>query len=78
MKGGGHSLNPDFSSTTGVQITMVRFNEVNVNSEAGTVDIGTGLTGDEVYSILDAQNLTIVGGRVTGIGLAGFILGGGK
>ena len=56
---------------------MVRFNEINVNSEAGTVDVGTGLLGDEVYSALDAQNLTIVGGRVTGVGLAGFILGGG-
>ena len=56
---------------------MKRFDQVNVNREAGTIDIGTGLIWDEVYSILDEQNLTVVGGRLTGIGVAGFSLGGG-
>ncbi|KAH9990392.1 hypothetical protein BJV77DRAFT_963381 [Russula vinacea] len=32
VKGGGHATNPGFSSTTGVQISMTRFNETNVNS----------------------------------------------
>ena len=56
---------------------MKRFDQVNVNREVGTVDIGTGLIWDEVYSILDEQELTVVGGRLTGIGVAGFSLGGG-
>ncbi|KAI0266243.1 FAD dependent oxidoreductase [Gloeopeniophorella convolvens] len=77
VKGGGHSLNPGFSSTKGVQISMTRFNQVTVNSSAGTVDVGSGLIWDQVYEALDGTGINVVGGRVPGIGVAGFTLGGG-
>ncbi|KAI0266240.1 FAD-binding domain-containing protein [Gloeopeniophorella convolvens] len=77
LPGGGHSLNPGFSSTKGVQISMTRFNQVTVNSSAGTVDVGSGLTWDQVYEALDGTGINVVGGRVPGVGVAGFTLGGG-
>lgn len=59
---------------------MFRFQQINVGTTNGvpTVELGTGLVWDTVYTALDAKNLTVVGGRVTGVGVAGFTLGGGK
>ncbi|KXN82296.1 Bifunctional solanapyrone synthase [Leucoagaricus sp. SymC.cos] len=77
VKGGGHASNPGFSSTTGVQITMSRFGEVTYNETDKTAVIGAGLIWDDVYAALAPHGATAVGGRVTGVGVAGFILGGG-
>ncbi|EPQ60851.1 FAD-binding domain-containing protein [Gloeophyllum trabeum ATCC 11539] len=77
VKGGGHTSNPTFSSTTGVQISMTRFSGVTYNAGTSTVDVGSGLLWDDVYSALAPYNVTVVGGRVSGIGVAGFTLGGG-
>jgi FAD/FMN-containing dehydrogenase len=56
---------------------MTRFNKVSVDHVANTVAIGAGLTWDDVYAALDGTGLNVCGGRVTGVGVAGFILGGG-
>ncbi|KZT04998.1 FAD-binding domain-containing protein [Laetiporus sulphureus 93-53] len=77
IKGGGHIANPGFSSTTGVQIAMSRFDGVTYNSDSQTVDIGAGLIWDDVYQALEPYGVNVVGGRVTGVGVGGFILGGG-
>ncbi|KAI0079336.1 FAD dependent oxidoreductase [Panus rudis PR-1116 ss-1] len=77
VKGGGHTSNPGFSSTSGVQIAMSKFSEVNYNADAQTVDVGSGLVWDDVYSALEPHGVNVVGGRVTGVGVAGFTLGGG-
>jgi len=77
VKGGGHATNPGFSSTTGIQISMTRFNQVIVDKTASTVEVGTGLIWDDVYQALDGTGLNVVGGRVSGVGVAGFTLGGG-
>ncbi|KAF8492577.1 hypothetical protein F5888DRAFT_1806711 [Russula emetica] len=56
VKGGGHTMNPGFSSTNGVQIVMTRFNETKVNSEstwarAPTVGVaGFTLGGGHTYT----------------------------
>ena len=71
-------MNPGFSSTTGVQIAMSRFNETKVNYTSGTVELGAGLTWDQVYAILQPTGVNVVGGRVAGIGVAGLTLGGGE
>lgn len=78
VKGGGHATNPGSSSTMGVQIAMTRFNQVVVNKAASTVEVGAGLIWDDVYQALDGTGLNIVGGRVSGVGVAGFTLGGGE
>lgn len=78
VKSGGHSMNPGFSSTNGVLIVMTRFNETKVNSTCGTVEIGAGLTWDQVYDELESTGVNVVGGRVLGVGVAGLTLGGGE
>jgi FAD/FMN-containing dehydrogenase len=77
VKGGGHATNPGFSSTTGVHIAMTRFNQVIVNKTASLVEVGAGLIWDDVYRKLEGTGLNVVGGRVSGVGVAGFTLGGG-
>ncbi|KAH9017325.1 FAD-binding domain-containing protein [Lactarius deliciosus] len=77
VKGGGHAFNPGFSSTTGVQISMTRFNSVELNNATGTVDAGSGVTWDQVYAALDSSGLNVIGGRSPAVGIAGLTLGGG-
>ncbi|KAM5546063.1 hypothetical protein V8D89_000189 [Ganoderma adspersum] len=77
VKGGGHASNPGFSSTEGVQIAMYRFSEVKYNPDNQTAEVGSGLIWDEIYAALEPYAVNVVGGRVTGVGMAGFTLGGG-
>jgi len=78
VKGGGFTTNLGFSSTRGVQISMTRFNEVNVNSAVATVEVGAGVTWDQVYAALDSQGINVIGARIPGVGVAGVALGGGE
>jgi len=78
VKGGGHATNPTFSSTKGVEIALLRFNKTKVNSSCGTVEVGAGLTWDQVYVALEPAGVNVVGGRVPGVGVAGLTLGGGE
>ncbi|KAJ8514775.1 hypothetical protein ONZ45_g7719 [Pleurotus djamor] len=77
IKGGGHTTNPGFSSTIGVHIAMSRFNKVVYSPETQTVTYGAGLLWDDVYAALEPYAVNVVGGRVSGVGVAGFTLGGG-
>ncbi|KAH9060550.1 FAD-binding domain-containing protein [Lactarius vividus] len=77
VKGGGHATNPGFSSTKGVQIALARFNETKVDHKSGTVEVGPGLTWDQVYTALNSTGVNVIGGRIPGVGVAGLTLGGG-
>ncbi|KAJ7734460.1 FAD-binding domain-containing protein [Mycena metata] len=77
VKGGGHTTNIGFSSTTGVQISMGRFSSVVYNAQNQTADIGPGLIWDDVYAALEPYGVVVAGGRVSGVGVAGYTLGGG-
>lgn len=77
LNGGGHSLNPGFSSSSGIQISMRRFRQVVYHSNNQTVDIGSGLVWDDVYAALEPYSVSVLGGRVSGVGVAGLTLGGG-
>ncbi|KAJ7734444.1 FAD-binding domain-containing protein [Mycena metata] len=77
VKGGGHITNIGFSSTTGVQISMKRFSSVTYDKKTQTADIGPGLVWDDVYAALEPHGVIVAGGRVSGVGVAGFTLGGG-
>jgi hypothetical protein len=57
---------------------MSRFNETKVNFLSGTVEVGPGLTWDQVYEILEPTGVNVVGGRLPGVGVAGLTLGGGE
>lgn len=56
---------------------MARFSEVTYDQASQTAIIGSGLIWDDVYAALEPFNVIVVGGRVTGVGVAGFTLGGG-
>ncbi|KAH7103134.1 FAD-binding domain-containing protein [Auriculariales sp. MPI-PUGE-AT-0066] len=77
VKGGGHTMNVHFSSTTGVQIAMSRFKRIFHDAPRSVVELGPGLVWDEVYDALDPLNVTVAGGRASGVGVAGLTLGGG-
>ena len=77
MKSGGHIVNPGFSSTSGVEISMTRFNTIELNKATGTLDLGSGITWIQAYTALDSSGLSVVGGRSPTVGAAGLTLGGG-
>ncbi|THH33054.1 hypothetical protein EUX98_g1104 [Antrodiella citrinella] len=77
VKGGGHTTNPGFSSTPGVQIAMTRFNAITYNADEHIAELGAGLVWDEVYATLNPLGVNVVGERVTGVGVAGYLLGAG-
>ena len=57
---------------------MTRFNEINVNFTFGTVEVGAGLTWDQVYKVLEPTGVNVIGGRILGVGVSGLALGGGE
>ncbi|KAF5368007.1 hypothetical protein D9758_004403 [Tetrapyrgos nigripes] len=77
VKGAGHTSNVGFSSTTGVMVSLVKFDQITVNDASTTVTVGPGATWDQVYVKLEPLNLTVVGGRIPGVGVGGLLLGGG-
>jgi FAD/FMN-containing dehydrogenase len=78
VKSGGHATNQGFSSTPGVHIALSRLNEVTYYKHSNTAAIGAGLTWDEVYAQLHPHGVVVAGGRISGVGVGGFTLGGGK
>ena len=57
---------------------MYRFSDVVYNPGSQTADIGVGLIWDDVYAALEPHGVNVVGGRVSGVGVAGLTLGGGS
>ena len=56
---------------------MRRFSKVTFYPGNQTVDVGSGLIWDDVYQALEPDNISVIGGRVSGVGVGGFLLGGG-
>ncbi|KAI9437943.1 FAD-binding domain-containing protein [Lactarius indigo] len=77
VKSGGHTENRGFSSTCGVQISLARFNTFKVDIDAHTVELGPSLAWDDVFERLAPYGVNVIGGRIPGIGVGGFTLGGG-
>lgn len=57
---------------------MYRFSEVNYDPDNNVAEVGAGLIWDDVYAALEPYAVNVVGGRVSGVGVAGFTLGGGQ
>ncbi|KKK20238.1 FAD dependent oxidoreductase [Aspergillus rambellii] len=80
IKSGGHMPNKGFSSIqNGLLISTKRLNEVTYDSDDQTAVIGPGLQWEEAQKGLDDLNTgrTVVGGRLGGVGVGGYMLGGG-
>ncbi|KAM0749230.1 FAD-binding domain-containing protein [Meredithblackwellia eburnea MCA 4105] len=76
---GGHTGNAGFSSVgpSGVHISFTRMRSVSLSSDKSTCSFGPGNTWDGVYAALDSSGVQVVGGRVSGVGVGGYITGGG-
>ncbi|ESK88811.1 fad binding domain-containing protein [Moniliophthora roreri MCA 2997] len=80
---GGHNPWPNMSNigNPGVTIDMGNMSTVTLfESTDGSLPlagIGPGGRWDKVYDELDKYNLTALGGRSTGVGVGGYLLGGG-
>ena len=57
---------------------MIRFNDIKVNNNSRTVELGAGLTWGQVYAALEPTGVNVVGGRIPEVGVAGLTLGGGE
>ncbi|KIJ94567.1 hypothetical protein K443DRAFT_683637 [Laccaria amethystina LaAM-08-1] len=80
IKGDGHTSNANFSSTHGIQISMALFNKITYHNDSETLAVGAGCLFDEVYvnEGLKKASRNIVGGEDhQGVGVAGWLLGGG-
>jgi hypothetical protein len=49
---------------------------VQLSDDRTTTSVGPGNTWYDVYSKLDPQNVSVVGGREAGVGVGGLTLGG--
>ena len=51
-------------------------NQFTVSSDNSIVSLGPGLRWGDVYNALDPYGLSVIGGRIPHVGVAGLILGG--
>ncbi len=60
----------------GVTIDLGLMKGVTVSPNSTTISVGSGARWQDVYSKLDAMNLSVAGGRVYDVGVGGLLLGG--
>lgn len=78
IRSGGHSPHPfDANINTGVLVAMDSMNSVTYDPINGLASFGAGTRWGAIYTALDPHNVTLVGGRVMGVGIGGLTLGGG-
>lgn len=77
VRGGGHTFFAGASNIQpGITVDMRLMNSIELSEDKKTASIGGGAIWDDVYTQLAPQNLTVLGGRVPGIGVGGFATGG--
>ncbi|XMA10973.1 hypothetical protein WAI453_003764 [Rhynchosporium graminicola] len=78
VKSGGHAAFAGASNTDdGVTIDLVNLNQLAISSDGTETAVGAGNLWHDVYSYLEVKNRTVVGGRVSAIGVGGLTTGGG-
>ncbi|KAE8353856.1 FAD dependent oxidoreductase [Aspergillus coremiiformis] len=78
VKSGGHMPNNGFASIQdGLLISTKNLVNVTYNADGQTATIGPGLAWEDAVKGLDGTGRTLVGGRLGGVGVGGFMLGGG-
>lgn len=78
VRGGGHSdVRGASNSDGGITINMAGLSSVEVDDEGAVARVGAGAKWGAVYTELEKTNKTVVGGRLTSVGVGGLLLGGG-
>lgn len=78
VKSGGHAAFTGASNINGgITIDLINLKQVTVSADKTQTSVGPGNRWFDVYSKLQPQGLTVIGGRVSDIGVGGLTLGGG-
>lgn len=76
VKSGGHMPNNGFASIEdGLLVSTKNLDQVFYNPEDETAVIGPGLSWEEAQKGLDGTGRAVVGGRLGGVGIGGYMLG---
>ncbi|RDW59488.1 FAD binding-containing protein [Coleophoma cylindrospora] len=78
VKSGGHV--PFFGASNidgGMTIDLINLNQITVAANKTQTSVGPGNRWYDVYTRLDPMGLSVIGGRVSDIGVGGLTLGGG-
>jgi len=77
VKSGGHAAFAGASSIQGgILVNLGPLNEVVLSEDRKTTRVGPGNTWGDVYNVLDPLGVAVVGGRESGVGVGGLLLGG--
>jgi len=77
VKSGGHAAFAGASNiANGLTIDLNNLNSITLSSDHKLASIGPGNRWADVYNYLLNYNLSVIGGRVSGIGVGGLTLGG--
>jgi FAD/FMN-containing dehydrogenase len=77
VKSGGHAMFAGGPNAVGgITINLKNLNGVDLSQDEATVSVGPGNRWGNVYQKLEPKGLTVVGGRVSHVGVGGFMLGG--
>ncbi|CAI6334903.1 unnamed protein product [Periconia digitata] len=79
VRSGGHMPIPGFNgiNSDGILLSTSDLTRITLSDDRSVVSIGAGNRWREVYSYLAPFGLAAAGGRVGGVGVSGFTLGGG-
>lgn len=77
IRGGGHNVNVGWNNIeNGVTIDMRSMKAVSVGIGDEVVSVGAGAVWQDVYDVTDKRNISVLGGRIGVVGVAGFLTGG--
>ena len=77
IRSGGHTPFAGAANIeSGVTIDLRAMNYVNLSTDYTVASAGAGSSWDNIYQKLQPLNLTVVGGRVAGLGVGGLTTGG--
>ncbi|KAF5873791.1 putative fad- protein [Botrytis fragariae] len=78
IRSGGHSpIAGAANDNGGVTIDLTLMDTLSLNRDGSMVSVGAGSIWSKIYIQLEQRNLTVLGGRVAGIGVGGLLIGGG-
>ena len=77
VKSGGHAAFAGGSSIEdGILVNLAHLNEVILSDDRKSTRVGPGNNWGDVYEVLDRMGVSVVGGRESGVGVGGLLLGG--
>ncbi|KAH6665549.1 hypothetical protein B0J14DRAFT_680709 [Halenospora varia] len=78
IRSGGHFLVAGGANNNGgVTIDLRSIKSIDISKDTKIVSVGSGSLWKNIYAKLDPMNMTVSGGRVSGIGVGGYLTGGG-